>query len=435
MPEPEPQAAGVEAQEDAVTVARTRIHYVANVRLPSERANAYQILLQCDALLARGAEVSILAPKRLNRFRLADKEVSAYYGLRRPAPIERLFSLDAIDRVPPALQRLPFLIQSATFAFAVRRRLAGDRAEIVYSRDPWTVALLTRDRAPAFDLYYEVHDLPQNEARKRQLLDALRRCRGVVAITEGLRQDVIAGGVPPDQVCVLPDGYDPARFSALPTRDEARAKLGLPLDRSLAVYTGHLFPWKGAHVLVEAAARSDRFDAVLVGGREEDRRRIAQRVRTLGAKNVREVPPVPPADVPAYLAAADVLVLPNSGKERISARYTSPLKLFEYMAAGRPIVASDLPSIGEILTDQENAVLAAADDPQALCRAIEGVLADPVGAGSLAARAAKDALQYTWDARADAILRFVVERGRDMGRSEQHRAGTAESQTTEQTTP
>lgn len=388
-----------------------RIHYVANVRLPSERANAYQILLQCDALQARGADLTILAPKRHNRFKLGDDEVAAYYGLRQRAPIERLFSLDAIDRVPPRLQRVPFLIQSASFAYQVRRRLAKDQASVVYSRDPWTVALLARDASPAFDLFYEVHDLPQNEKRRRQLMDALGRCRGVVAITEGLREDVVAGGVPAEKVCVLPDGFDPARFSSLPTRDAAREKLGLPKDRPLAVYTGHLFPWKGAHVLVDAAAATDAFDAVLVGGREEDRQRIDRQVQSSGAKNIHQIPPVPPAEVPAYLAAADVLVLPNSGKERISARYTSPLKLFEYLASDRPIVASDLPSIREVLTDGENAVLAAPDDASALRYAIEGVLKDSNQGRALAAKARKDAAGYTWDARADGILRFVLERG------------------------
>lgn len=394
--------------------ATPRILYVANVRLPSERANAAQILQQCDALLARGADVTILAPKRLNRFPLPDAEVPAYFGLRRAPPIERRFSLDVIDGVPARLQRLPFLVQSATFALAVRRRLAREREGVVYSRDPWTVALLARRGAPDLPLFYEVHDLPQHPARRAQLLAALRRCRGVVAITRGLMDDVVAGGVAADSVRVLPDGYAPARFVGVPGREEARRRLALPLDRPLAVYTGHLFPWKGAHVLVEAAARDPSFDAVLVGGRPDDRRRIEALVAERRAENVRLVPPVPPGEVPAWLAAADVLVLPNSGAETISARYTSPLKLFEYLAAARPIVASDLPSLREVLTHDRNAILAAPDDPDALAAGIRAALADPPRSGRLAAAARADADRYTWDARADGILEFV--RARSGGR-------------------
>ncbi|MFG0317587.1 MAG: glycosyltransferase [Planctomycetota bacterium JB042] len=390
-----------------------RLLYVANVRIPSERANAAQILAQCDALVARGADVAILAPRRRNDFPLEDDEIPAYYGLAAAPRIERLFTIDWIDAVPTRLQRGPFVLQSLTFAAAVRRRLRGEPAgSVVYSRDPWTLAALTRGRGAAQPLFFEVHDLPRHERPRRELVRALGRTAGVVTITHGLLDDLVGLGLDRERATVLPDGFSPSRFADPPSREQARRALRVDPDARLAVYAGHLYPWKGADVLVEAAAGSGRFEALLVGGRPEDQRRIRALVQRHGATNVRLDPPVAPRKVPAYLAAADVLVLPNSGKETISARYTSPLKLFEFLATGRPIVASDLPSLREIL-DEETAVLVPPDDPAALRAGIEATLADGAGAAARAGRALAASERYTWDARAERLEAFVRERTGD----------------------
>lgn len=387
-----------------------RIHYVANVRLPSERANAAQILQQCDALAARGIDVRILAPRRRSRFQLEDQDLVRHYGLRRSPVIERLACVDLIEAVASRWQRLPFVVESITFALAARRALRRDGARVVYSRDPWTLALLARDPAPPWRLFYEAHDLPVRERARRRLGAALRRCAGVVAITRGLADDVLALGVAGDAMTVLADGVDLGRFRDLPDRNAARVARGLAADRPLVVYAGHLYPWKGADVLVEAAAGTDRFDVLLVGGRAEDVRRIEALRAALGAGHVRLFGRVDPVEVPAILAAADVLVLPNSGRIAISARYTSPLKLFEYLAAARPVVASDLPSLREVL-NPENAILVPADDPEALRAGIERVLDDPAGALARAARGRSDVEAYTWDARAAALEAFLRARG------------------------
>ena len=111
--------------------------------------------------------------------------------------------------------------------------------------------------------------------------------------------------------------------------------------------------------------------------------------------------------MPLYQAAADVLVLPNTAQAAISREHTSPLKLFEYMAAGRPIVASDLPSLREVLRHGDNAWLMQPDDPAALAQGIQHLLAEPALAARLAAQAQEEVQAYTWEQRAANILRFV----------------------------
>jgi glycosyltransferase involved in cell wall biosynthesis len=97
-----------------------------------------------------------------------------------------------------------------------------------------------------------------------------------------------------------------------------------------------------------------------------------------------------------------VLVLPNPASA-ISTRFTSPLKLFEYMAAGRPIVASDLPAITEVLRHEKNALLVAPGDPAALAAAVRRLLNDRALADRLAQAALVDAGEYSWDRRGERL--------------------------------
>ena len=112
------------------------------------------------------------------------------------------------------------------------------------------------------------------------------------------------------------------------------------------------------------------------------------------------------SEIPYWLKAADVLVLPNSGKEEISKYWTSPIKMFEYMASKRPIMASDLPSIREIL-NEGNAILVQPDNPQGLAEGIRKVLENKNLAEKISARAFDDVKQHTWAKRAEKILDFI----------------------------
>jgi glycosyltransferase involved in cell wall biosynthesis len=120
---------------------------------------------------------------------------------------------------------------------------------------------------------------------------------------------------------------------------------------------------------------------------------------------------VAPADVLPRLAAADVLVLPNTASA-ISERYTSPLKLFEYLTLGRPIVASDLPAIREVLADGRTALLVPPGDPRALAHALTRVATDDALAMRLGAAAAALASEYTWARRAERLERALTEAAR-----------------------
>lgn len=391
------------------TAELTRLDLLVNVRFPGSRAHGIQVAAMAAALADAGLAVEVIAPRRVPQ---EDLDPWAHYGVRRNFLVQHLANLDLIDLVPPRLQRVPFLLQSASFGLRALSRMVNQREQGVLVRDHYTTALLcaalrTHDLAR---LAAEVHNLPAAGRRRRRVAKALARLPAVVTISGGLRDDLVAEGLDPERVLVARDGVDLARFSGLPTRAAARTELQLEVDRPLVVYAGQLYAWKGVDVLVEAMAQVPDAHLMVVGGGPDDLPRIHDAVERHVPDRARLVGQVPPSHVPFYLAAADVVALPNSGESEISARYTSPLKLFEGMAAERALIASDLPSLGEVLEHDRNAWMVAPDDPAALAEGLRTLLADAPRRERLAAEARRDVNAYTWTARGERVARFLRER-------------------------
>jgi glycosyltransferase involved in cell wall biosynthesis len=214
--------------------------------------------------------------------------------------------------------------------------------------------------------------------------------------------------VPAAKIRVWPDAVDLERFERLPEPGAARAAPGLPREGPLALYCGHFYDAKGVPTLVDAARLLPKVSVALVGGWPADIARLRERAR--GCETVRFAGFVSNALVPAHLAAADVLVLPNSARTS-QARITSPLKLFEYMAARRPIVATRIPALAGLLRHGENAWLVSPDCPESLAAGIERVLADGALARRLVERAWQDVQRYTWKRRAAELLAGVCGSG------------------------
>jgi glycosyltransferase involved in cell wall biosynthesis len=238
---------------------------------------------------------------------------------------------------------------------------------------------------------------PASAAKLRRLARRDARvwqgAEGYVTITAGLAAELSRRFGSRPRVAVIPDGVRAVETPAMPPAGAHPFTLG---------YAGHLYPWKGVELIIEAVAALPDTAALIVGGhdREPDLQRLRDFSLSLDcASRVTFTGALPPAEVPARLAAADALVLPNPASA-ISTTFTSPLKLFEYMAAGRPIIASDLPSIREVLADGHNALLVAAGNPQAITAAVRQLAGDPALGARLAAQALEDVREYTWDKRA-----------------------------------
>jgi glycosyltransferase involved in cell wall biosynthesis len=172
-----------------------------------------------------------------------------------------------------------------------------------------------------------------------------------------------------------------------------------------------LYPWKGVDILVEALAHVPQVQGMIVGGHEQepDLARIRSLADRLGlAHRVELTGNVAPSAVPPLLARAGILALPNT-PSAISTYATSPLKLFEYMAAQRAIVASDLPSIREVLQHDANAWLVKAGDAAALAGGITRLADDPLLRSRLARAAFSAVAEYSWGRRAERLEALFAE--------------------------
>lgn len=392
----------------------TRVELLVNIRFPGIRAHGIQVAAMAEALSATGMIVDVVAPRR---FPYREQDVYAHYSVRRTFGVSRIASLDMIDVMPLRWQRAPFLLQSLTFGWRALARmvLQGDTGVLV--RDHYTLSILVgglraRDRAR---LAAEVHSLPPAGPRRNRVMRALRCLPAVIAISYALRDDLVEGGVLPEAVLVAHDGVHLQRYTDLPDMHTARTHLGVP-DLPTVVYAGQLFPWKGVDTLVEAMTELPDVQLSVVGGEGADLRRLVELAQRLVPGRVHFTGTVQHSAVPFHLAAGDLIVLPNSAQEEISARFTSPLKLFEAMATGRPLVASDLPSLREVLEHDRNALLVAPDDKSALAAGIAELLADTERGERLARQARVDVEPYDWAERGRAVAQFLREKLRVGGR-------------------
>lgn len=373
-----------------------RLIYIARSRIPSEQANCVQVLKMCAGFAAH-AEVELVAPFHPEDARQKD-------ALWERFALARRFEVRWLA-YPHLRER--FAVRGFALAATAYARLR--RYPYAYTRDPWAAYWLARS---GIRTGFEAHDLKEDRRYpiwRRLVSDPSLSpaLRGVFCITRMLLEDSIAVGARAEILHVAPDGVDLQRFRPPMSKEEARKALGLAVEGRWVVHSGHLYPGRGGEELAEAVAGIADARLLFVGGKaaDVDRVRAAAAERGL-ADRVRFEGMVPNAKVPIYLWAADVLVMPYTSRTPIM-RSISPMKMFEYMAAGRPIVATDFPTIREVLRDGENAVLVAPDSPQALREGIRRMLDDPALGERISHQARQDAEEYTWERRAEKVLEVM----------------------------
>ncbi len=360
-----------------------KIIYINCSRIPTEKAHGLQIMKMCEAFARTDkVEVELWVPRRINPIRQDSFE---YYGVKRNFTIKKVPCIDFII-LDKFLGPVAFWLTELSFLFFVSFYLLARSGNIIYTRDKFVAFAFVFFRK---SIFYEAHTKVQAG------LFFIGRARGIITITRHLKEVFARRGISEVKILVAPDGVDVSEFAILETKEECRKKFALPQDKKIILYTGRLYPWKGVNTLVKAAQYLPGDIIVyIVGGAGKD------------LSNVKFQEHRQHKDIPCWLGAADVLILPNSAKYDISKFWTSPLKLFEYMASGRPIVASDLPSIREIL-NENNSILVEPDNPKALAEAIKYIFDNKEKAKMIAARARQEVAAYSWDHRARQILKFI----------------------------
>lgn len=393
-----------------------RMMYFTLVRLPTEKAHGLQIMQNCEAFAEQGCDLSLWVPYRRNTAEMrAISDIHAYYGTTANFRIHRVPTPDLMPLAGGKawLERIAFYLQIVIYILYLVIRLPFLRAEIYYTRDEWLALTLTFLK-PRHTVAYEAHLLRTGGGASLQRLVA-RRCGTIIAITSHLREKLITERrAPAARTMVAHDGIRAARFAANRSILEARRDLGWPEDAFIIGFAGRLHMLnsdKGVDLLVEATRGLDDVWLALVGGPDDMADKLREQWQEIHGDDYRfiYVGHVLPAKVPEYLQAFDVCAMPHPATQQF-AYYTSPLKLFEYMASGRAILASDLPAWADVIQNEQNALLFEAGNTHALSAAIIRLKANPELRKELGHQARIRAFEhYTWTVRAERILTFIRE--------------------------
>ncbi|HEX4736501.1 MAG TPA: glycosyltransferase [Allosphingosinicella sp.] len=362
------------------------------------QADREQTVSTVAALARRGVEMTLLMPQGRDDPALTAADLRSYYGVEGDfALVQRRIGWVGGMIVPQTLW-LRRVLRDPTLR----------ASDLLYSRIPVSLGIGRFSLMPfVFEHYRPWPD------RVRWLRPIFRRtarqphCLGFILHSDYAAESFRRLGVAPEKILVAHNGFDPARMRPPMERNAARAALGLPPERTIALYSGRISPRKGLERLLEAAARRPEILFLLVGSEGEGPIEAAAR----GRENVRVLPWQTPDALPAYLFAADILVIPPSRAplERFG-DCVLPLKTFAYLAAGRAILAPDSPDTAELLRDGHTALLVPPDDPDAAADGFARLAADPALRARLGANAARLADGLSWDARAARIEAFLEER-------------------------
>ena len=377
-----------------------KLMYIHDTLIDSEQANLVQVLHMCRAFSDNGQRVILAIPKCKKAFTENDcKKI-----IKKKIGIEPNFSVVPFRKIT-LFGKLNFI----GGYFGVKQLIKKNRVDICIVRKASFIGLLLKSD---MDLIYEAHNWQTHEGLKifnflwtKYLIKKSRDRRFLkfVAISKALGDYWKDQGIPKEKIFVGHDGFDHKIFSEKKDKIQTRRKIGLPEKQKIAVYTGSLYPDRGIERIIKLAEFFKDVLFLVVGGPEKQKEIYAETARLKNLKNILFTGYIPHHQVADYLFAADICLMIWTKKVR-TIQYCSPMKMFEYMAAGQIIVGDGFPTIKEILDDGKTALLADPDSFADLKDRFQSALNNN-SFENIAQNARKLALrQYTWNMRAKSIL-------------------------------
>jgi glycosyltransferase involved in cell wall biosynthesis len=369
-----------------------RIAYLSGSLIPSRYANAVHVMRMCNAFSALGHDVELGC---ISGATDQKKDILAYYGVDQGFAI-RSYPSNA------------FWARSRLGGLRMARGARSFRPDLVFGRSIPACYFAAQAGLPVIlETHNPPHAEPLPERFMLRRLMRMKSVRGLVLISQALRalfeQEADRGTVP---LLVAHDAADP-----LP---EAKAHPLGAADRLQAVYVGQLYEGRGIELIEEMARRAPWADFHVIGGMDAAIEAWRRRTADLGNFHLHGF--VPPSQTHRYLRSADVLLAPYQSRVSVddrgdTSRWMSPLKVFEYMAAGRAIVISDIPVLREVLQHGKTALMVPPDDVEGWIGAIRQLHGMPEGRRRLGGAALERFLDaHTWKARAGRILEHFAAR-------------------------
>ena len=369
-----------------------KIAAISTSCIPSNTANSIQVMKVCQALRQLGPEVKLLTPC----FKTAEwKELSEQYGLSTSFDIEWL-------NFNRHLKQYDFSWKSVKTAL-------DWKAEVIYT---WALQAAALSAMKNRLTIMEFHDYPMGSLGPfwfRLFIKAPGK-KVILTTTRGLADGLCAKyglDLPEKNLQIAPNGTELERYENLPDSRKARQELGIKENFTI-LYSGHFYRGRGMDLMVGLAQALPQFQFLWVGGQEKDLEPWKTQLAEMGIRNVIITGFIPNARLPLYQAAGDILLMPyqreisgSSGGNIV--KVINPMKMFDYLASRRVILASDIPIFHEILTDQ-NCVFCPPENTAAWSRTILDLSSDSEKRKKFADTAFQDAARFTWSNRAKQTL-------------------------------
>jgi glycosyltransferase involved in cell wall biosynthesis len=370
-----------------------KLAVIAPAAVPANTANSIQVMKMAQAYAQLGHNVLLLYPGK--RTESSWEELAEHYGLSQQFEFENVAS----NR----------FFRGYDYALRAIRRARKWGADLVHTRLPQAAAWAADNNVPTV---FELHDLPTGTMGPRlfNIFTQSKAAKSIVVISKKLTealQTEFEQLKESNLIQVHPDGVDLERFASLPNPKSARKQLGLRSTFTVG-YTGSLYAGRGINLILELASSLPEMNFLIVGGRPHEVEALSSKIGKQMMSNISLAGFVPNSQLALYQAACDILLMPYQSRVSASsggdiAPFLSPMKMFEYLASGRPILASDLAVLAEVL-NPKNALILPSNDLGQWISAIKKLKASKGLRESYSSAAQKTAAKYSWEKRAAAIL-------------------------------
>ena len=377
-----------------------RIIYPVPELLPDLRARFIQIVNTCHALAEIGIETLLIAGIKRG---YSEEEILEFYGISRH-PNFKFIRLPLVRMEQPKHLRFSWhgvFHLSLLLHLLFMKPCKGEHTVLFLRHIKLADFIMKFRRVLGIPIIFEVHEifhLSTNERKRKKIRDieyrVYNKVDAIVSISESIKNYLFHMGISNRSIYTIPDGVRKEWFD-----------VNRSTTSSYICYTGSLYPWKGVDILISAMKYmpDEKLLIVGAGSRLEELENLARTEGVSGRVNF--VGAVSHTSIPEYLSQAKLAVLPNIPDG--PSQFSSPLKLFEYMACGIPIVASDIPIFHEILTKGDNVIFFEPGSPEALAISLKKLIDDPKLAARIAFNAREGARNYTYEKRAKRIFEVV----------------------------
>ena len=383
-----------------------KIVYLSDARIPSEMANSVSIINLCNAFNELGSEIHLIKPWRYRNRKINSDDIYKIYGINNKFNIVNTPYLDLsmIQKLFPdlLLRSVNYLSKRIWQKYVVNYVVNNFSPDIIHMRNniPFALYYLRKMNKLVFLEFYDVPTKFYLDIYKKSIVGNKNLI--LSAITSNLADKISElFQIERKMIAISPSGVDKSKYK--------QTNFNKNKIRKTIMYVGNLYPDRGVDNFVLASKNILEHDFIVVGGNKSEADYLIKNFN-LYNENLSFIPHQTHSKLSKYYAKSDILILPDTAKNVWRKLYVSPNKLFEYMAACKPIVASDLPSIKEVVTDNQSALLFTPDDPKDLTDKINKLVNNERLSNLLSHNAFNLVDHYTWETKARNMLDLIKDR-------------------------